>query len=152
MGKCLVVSLFDSGPLVPTEAEVKLGWQEYGRLAMRPRVDSVADLPHDQYDEWYVFASPTTPEIPEAFIDYPAFTLEPMSVQLELDGAQTAAGSQADGNVIKQEAYKRQQWIDMFWEQMELVRPESYIGDGDNFAFATIDRQLFEKVRNAAGG
>ena len=36
--------------------------------------------------------------------------------------------------------------LDLFWAQMERVRPETYIGDGDHFVFATL-KPLVEKIQ-----
>lgn len=146
--KCLVVSAFDSGSLAPTAAELRAGWKVAGRLAILPVVHAVGELPHDQYDEWYVFAFPTSPEIPETFINYGGFTLEPISVRRELERAQNSVGAQADVKMIQQRAEKQQELLDLFWAQLERVHPETYIGDGDNFILVTTDSQLFEKVRS----
>jgi len=149
LGKCVVVSSFDSGPLVPTEEELKKGWLVHGRLAVLPSVAVVGELPHDLYDEWYVFPSPTKPEVAEIFVNYGGFTLQPLSVAEEFERARNSVGAMADLKSIQQEADRQQGLIDSFWAQMEHLRPETYIGDGDNLIFATSDQQLFELVRSA---
>jgi len=151
LGKCLVVSSFDSGPLVPTPTELEKGWLVHGRLAVMPRVAAIGELPHDLYDEWYIFASPTMPEIVGTFVNYGGFTLRPLSVAEEFERARNSVGGMVDLKMIQQEADKQQGLIDSFWAQMERVRPESYISDGDNLIFASSDSKLFERVGTALG-
>src|SRR5208337_4277448 len=149
LGKCLAISLFDSGPLVPTDEERSKGWQVHGRLTVVPEVVVVGDLPSEQYDEWYLFTSPTMPEIPETFANCGGFTLEPPQVSLQFARAQASVGAQADLKMIQQAAEMQQELLDSFWAQMERVRPDTYIGDGDHFVFVTVNSLLFEKVQIA---
>jgi len=149
LGKCLAISLFDSGPLVPTDEERNKGWQVHGRLTVVPDVVDVRDLPSDLYDEWYLFTSPTMPEIPETFTNCGGFTLEPPQVSQEFARAQASVGAQADVKMIQQAAERQQELLDSFWAQMERVRPDTYIGDGDHFVFVTLNSLLFEKVQKA---
>jgi hypothetical protein len=147
LGKCVVVSSFDSGTLVPTAEELRKGWLAQGRLAVLPYVATVGDLPHDLYDEWYVFASPTIPDVAEIFVNHGGFTLQPVSVSYEFEQAQRAVGFMADLKMIQQKADNQQGLIDSFWAQIERIRPMTYIGDGDNLIFATLDALLFDRVR-----
>jgi hypothetical protein len=149
LGKCLVISLFDSGPLVPTDQEQSKGWQVHDRLMVVPKVVVVDDLPSEQYDEWYLFASMTLPEIPEKFANCGGFTLEPPQVSLQFARAQASVGAQADLKMIQQAAEMQQELLDLFWAQMQRVQPDTYIGDGDHFVFVTLDSPLFEKVLTA---
>ena len=116
-----------------------------------PRVAAIGELPHDLYDEWYIFASPTMPEIVGTFVNYGGFTLRPLSVAEEFERARNSVGGMVDLKMIQQEADKQQGLIDSFWAQMERVRPESYISDGDNLIFASSDSKLFERVGTALG-
>ena len=38
----------------------------------------------------------------------------------------------------------------LFWQQMEWIRPESYIGDNNFLNFATANNAFFHKVHQAA--
>jgi hypothetical protein len=40
--------------------------------------------------------------------------------------------------------------IILFWEQMDRIRPESYVADNDYLNFVTMDKILFERVLRAA--
>jgi hypothetical protein len=40
-----------------------------------------------------------------------------------------------------------QDLADLFWKQLEAIRPESYIADGDFLNFVSCDRELFAAVR-----
>jgi hypothetical protein len=37
----------------------------------------------------------------------------------------------------------------LFWEQLDLLRPESYIADGDYLNIASANQQVFETMREA---
>ena len=39
--------------------------------------------------------------------------------------------------------------VDIFWQQMEWIRPESYVADSDFLNFVTMDKALFAKVHAA---
>ncbi|MDQ1407186.1 MAG: hypothetical protein QOG55_2815 [Acidobacteriaceae bacterium] len=58
LGRYLAGTSFDSGSLVPNEDEVIAGWESRGGIAYSPEIESVEKLPHDLYDEWYLFEFP----------------------------------------------------------------------------------------------
>jgi hypothetical protein len=37
----------------------------------------------------------------------------------------------------------------LFWQQIEWIRPESYIADGDYLNLVSMNKTLFARVRNA---
>jgi len=39
--------------------------------------------------------------------------------------------------------------VHLFWQQMEWIRPESYIAEGVFLSFASSNQNLFAAVRNA---
>jgi len=138
LGKYIAVTSFDSGPLVPNEDEMAGGWQSRGGIAYSPKVESVERLPHDVYDEWYVFKSrqdlgnlyrgnifETSIQTGQvaAFVNFgPGFSLK-----------------NSDGKDL----------TGLFSLQLELIQPDSFISDGDPLNFVTSDGQLFESVRAA---
>jgi hypothetical protein len=58
LARYLAVTSSDSGSLVPNEDEVIAGWESRGGIAYSRKIESVEKLPHDLYDEWYLFESP----------------------------------------------------------------------------------------------
>jgi len=135
LSKYIAVTSFDSGSLVPNEDETVAGWQSRGGIAYSPKVESVDKLPHDVYDEWYVFNAPrdlghlyqgnifeTSMKAGQvaAFVNYgPGFSLK-----------------HSEANDL----------TDLFWSQLELIRPETFISDGDILNFVTCDKQIFAAV------
>ena len=100
-------------------------------------------LPHENFDEWYVFTSPTRLRSCDVFINIGGFTLRnPEESLAALDptwdrvGAKVLAGEQ-----IRE--------LEKFWSQLELFGAESYIADGDNFIFATTNAVLYARVEIA---
>lgn len=138
IGKFIAISSFDSGSLLLSEEEKASGWESRNNLAYSPRVKEVNDLPRDGYDEWYVFREPfdlgishlaeNVFEVPQGqghlsvFVNYGGFSLSDP---------------------------KMNDLAELFWQQMECVRPESYIADGVLLNFACSNRDLFAAIRTA---
>ena len=59
LGKYVAVTSIDSGQLIPTDKETAAGWQSRAKIAYSPKIENAQDLPHDGWDEWYVFNTPT---------------------------------------------------------------------------------------------
>jgi hypothetical protein len=121
VGKYVVITSFDSGPFVPSDDLKSKGWILKSGLAFSPQIARPDDLPRDQYDEWYIY--PTRREIdpPEVFINYGGFQLRYYAADIELHGL-----------------------LQRFWLQMERLRPESYLAEGESLMFATRDADLYE--------
>ena len=119
-GRHLVNTSFDSGRLCPSEDEQQQGWRSVGAFTYSPRVTDVGSIPHYCFEEWLVFDSPTELSSWEPVINYYGFTLtEPP----------------ADFLPAK------------LWSQLEVVRPDSYLGLGDRWLiFVTRSRSLYEQA------
>jgi hypothetical protein len=146
VGKYVVISSFDSGPLEPSPEEVAKGWHKRGELLMTTRVSGASELPFEQYDEWYVFPQATVPKIAEVFVNYGDFTLTPPD-QFVQRAATT--GAQADLVGAKHLASQLAERQLLFWEQLRECKPESFIADGNVFMFVCRNSELFRNVRNA---
>src|SRR4051812_34536674 len=70
----LVNTSFDSGFLTLSESELNDGWRMVGRLAHSPRIRSIEQVAHDQFDEWLVFEQPTRVEAFETMVNYLRFS------------------------------------------------------------------------------
>jgi len=143
-GKYLVISAVDAGVFYPSSEDQLLGWREIGGLAYSPLIESVASLPANCCcrdcccpDEWYLFDS--RPEFLGSICEGNPFETEIKR-----------------GNFIRIATFcnfrfsepEMKAIVDMFWEQIHWVRPESYVADCDScLIFATRDRALFNAVR-----
>jgi hypothetical protein len=121
LGKYAVVTSFDSGPFVPSAALLERGWIAKSGAAYSPRITRGDDLPHDQYDEWYVFPSRKVIDVPEVFVNYGGFRLRYYASDIRLHGL-----------------------LERFWLQMERLQPESYLAEGEVLIFASRDAGLYE--------
>ena len=146
IGKCLVISCFDSGPLRAAEEEHVKGWQQQGDLVIVPHVNSVSDLPYDNYDEWYIFSNYTNPEITEVFVNAPMTLRSPESL---LTDYIAAAGQQVDVVGARHYAQDSAEHQLLFWQEITRIGPESYIGCGDQLIFASQNPELFNAVLKA---
>jgi hypothetical protein len=145
LNRYLAITSVDSGALRLTEQEKSEGWwtaedarifrcvpsgdrqdRDDWKVAFSPRVVSAGGLPNEThpgcgegFHEWYVFEHPVPPIEMEVFVNWVGFRLYDPEWK----------------------------WCaDRLWEQLERVKPESYIADGTVFTFATRNAALFEKV------
>ena len=137
-GKYVAITSIDSSELVPSENEKASGWENRGRIAYSPKVQDIKSLPREWYDEWYVFIDPVDLgishlaenifEVPQerghvsVFVNYGGFAL--------------------DRPVMKDLAA-------LFWQQIDWIRPQSYIADGDYLNFVSMNQSLFARVHDA---
>lgn len=141
VGKYIAITSQDSGPLILTEEEKQSGWQSKNEIANSPQILSAEELRHGEcggFDEWYtfkspvnlgqishcdVFDSPTTSGQISSFVNYCGFALHRPEV-----GA----------------------LVSLFWDQLDLIQPESYLADGDVcLTFVSCNKDLFHAVHHA---
>jgi hypothetical protein len=150
LGKYLVVTSFDSGPLRLTATEFETGWLQHDELAINPSVRSVKDIPCDEYDEWFIFSSTPMLEGFKVFVNYGSFSLrDPQSLIAGAESPDHHTG-------IKYAIETLEAWQELFWLQLELKAAETYVASGDRFILATQDQALYEKfarsLRDANNG
>jgi hypothetical protein len=144
LGKCLAIASFDSGPYRLTEAELAGGWEQHKELALIPRVADVRTLRYDQYDEWYLFQGYAVPDINDVFVNDGIFELTPLNEYVEEGVA--ILGANADLVGLRHRIAIIGQRQQLFWEQLRRTNAESYVAQGNRFAFVTRDHKLFEQV------
>lgn len=139
IGKYVAVTSLDSGPLQLSDDEKAAGWSVHGGIAYSPKIQSIEMLPHDQFDEWYVFASPVNigELVPADNNIFESCVREGRVHVLVNYGGY---------------ALHLPKYVDLaqfFWEQIEWIKPESYIADGNWLNFVTSRKDLFATVRQA---
>lgn len=138
LGKYVIVTSLDSGPLRLTEEQKTAGWRSQNEIAYSPQVQSPDELPYGGFDEWYVFDSPKqlgevwhgnvfdghqTPQQISVFCNFGDFS--PHDPELEA-------------------------LVSLFWRQIDQIRPQSYVADGNAFlTFVSRDKELFADVHQA---
>ena len=146
IGKYVAVTSLDSGPMALTEEEASAGWQSRNEIAYSPRIRSAHDCRTERwpggecagFNEWYVFDSPfdigqlwhgnvfeapMTPGQVCTFVNFLGFALHNPEMSA---------------------------LVNLFWEQLDWIQPESYIADGDVLlTFVSRDEGMFAAVRNA---
>jgi hypothetical protein len=137
VGKYIAVTSIDSGEFVPNDSELKAGWQSRCGIAYSPRILNVEELPREGWDEWYIFTNPAdlgTSHLTENIFEVP----------------------HESGHVSDFVNYRfalhdtnRRVLVDLFWQQLAWIRPESYVADSDYLNFVTADKTLFTLVHDA---
>jgi hypothetical protein len=135
VNKNLVITSFDSEPLQPTSEEMQRGWRVSGSSVHIPLGDSISAIPFEIFDEWYIFPEDAPERDYKVFVKHDWFTLGPAQA------VYTRNGSAFD---LK----RMQRW---FWQEMEQVRPESYLGRGSRLKFVTRNADHFNLVLRGLG-
>ncbi len=124
-GKYVSITSFDSGPLKLSAEEINEGWYKHGEIAISPCISVSEQIPNEQYDEWYIFASATPFDDYKVFVNYGGFSLQaPEHYALQAD----------------------------FWKQLERIGPESYFAEGDHMIWVTCNGHLFGQACQALAG
>ena len=118
LGKHLVNTSFDSGSLTLAPEEIEQGWRKHNKLALSPPIADISQIPKDHYDEWYVFASPTTFEDYKVFVNYGGFSLHDFPAEFQ----------------------------ERFWQQLEHLAPESFLAEGEHLICVTKNESLYNQV------
>jgi hypothetical protein len=137
LGKYLAITSIDSSRLSPTAEEVLAGWENRQGIAYSPLVQSVEKLPRAGWDEWYVFRQPTD--------------LGVSRLGSNIFDPPLQRGDVGDfvNYGLTLHLPERMGAIDPFWQQVDWIRPESYIADNDYLTFVSRDESLFAAVCEA---
>ncbi len=138
VGKYVGVSAFDGQPMEITKNELRNGWEMQGQLALSPVVRRVTELPHNQLDEWFTFLTMEPFTVNERFVRCGGFSLvEPAGDNpfLPASARQTMGSDTAQGQRQKR-----------FWQQINAVRPESYIAESDKLIVVSRNPEVLEQL------
>ncbi len=137
LGKYVAVTSFDSGPLILSAEEIAAGWVSRKGIAYSPLVQSPKMLPHDLYDEWYIFQQP---------VDIGVSRLGSNIFEPSLQAGEVGDFVNYCFSLHRPDT---KALTDLFWGQLERVRPESYIADNEYLTFVSRDEGLFAVVCEA---
>ena len=126
----IVITSFDSDPLQPTSEEMQRGWRVSGRSVHIPVGENVSSIPFEIFDEWYIFTGEAPERDYKVFVKHDWFTLGP---------AQALYSRSGNAFDLK----RMQRW---FWQEIEQVAPESYMGRGNRLKFVTRNPEHFSQV------
>lgn len=138
VAKYVAVISIDSREVVPTEKETMAGWHRRAKIAYSPKIENVQDLPCGDWDEWYIFNSPTdlgTSHLAENIFEVPheqGHVSDFVNYGFALHPPERAAKLST-----------------IFWPQSERIRPESYIADNEYLTFVSANKHLFASVDDA---
>ncbi|HKF46873.1 MAG TPA: hypothetical protein VKB38_05905 [Terracidiphilus sp.] len=140
LGKYVAVTSFDPGPLALTEEQEAKGWHSCEGIAYSPKIESIENLPHDNFDEWYVFREPrnlgclvcsdANPWVSE---------FAPQRVHVFVNYSSSFGLHLAESRAL----------AELFWEQLDWMQPETYISHGDRLTVVTRDHHLMTAIVTA---
>jgi len=137
LGKYVAITSIDSSPFIPDADETAAGGQTREDVGYSPIIQSVQELPRAGWDEWYVFNRPVdlgTSHLRENIFEVPR---------------QRGHLGVFVNYCFALHRPEMRDLIDLFWQQMEWIRPMCYLADNDDLTFVTEDRNLFARVREA---
>ena len=137
VGKYVAVTSIDSSEFVPTEKETVAGWHSHEKIAYSPKIQHAGDLPRDGWEEWYIFNDPV--DLGKSHLQENVFEVPQGPGHLSVFVNYCFALHQPEMDSL----------VTLFWQQMEWVRPESYVADSDYLNFVSMDKALFARVRDA---
>lgn len=126
--KYLSIVSFDSDSFIPTDEELQRGWIYEDEIAYFDKVTAFElsqNSLFDIYDQWLLFDTKQRFKSMENFVNYIGFSID-LNESLEL---------------LKLKETKR------FWNQIEKIKPQKFILNGDKLIFGTINNMEFEKVK-----
>lgn len=136
LGRYVAVTGNDGTSMTLTQDEIAAGWTQVGGIAYSPMLRRIDGLPHpgDNFDEFYVFRSPT--QLGERHTDNVFETgIVPGRVRVFV-------------NYFDFLLYEEPDLANLFWKQMGLIQPESYLGDTQqHLTFVTRNLELFSFVK-----
>ncbi|MCZ7644824.1 MAG: hypothetical protein M5U26_06005 [Planctomycetota bacterium] len=124
LGKHVVVTSFDSGPLKLSAEEIKAGWFSRKALAYSPRIKDLCEVPSCGFSEWYVFNELKEIGDLEVFVNYSTWAL-----------ADSVSSLPKNPLIVN------------FWDQMTRLRPFAYAAEGIFLNLAVMDEDIFNRVR-----
>jgi hypothetical protein len=137
----LHITAFDSGPIAPNKEEIESGWSKDGKIMISPPLSSRIEIPHEQFDEWYVSTSKLSfPSELEIFVNYGGFTLASPE-ELTKDDDPTWERGRYDY------LYPMH---DRFWKQLSIINPSTYVSSGDLDIVVSKNKELINEVENNA--
>lgn len=142
LGRYAAITTYDSGDFRPTDRDTAAGWESRNGIAYSRQIRTPADLPEcakwepaELYQEWYLFEAPVelgTLARGNVFVRPP----EP---------GRTIAFINYRSLILHDPEEK--QFTDLFWMQLEALRPESYFGEGQDYlTFVTRNPAFFDSV------
>jgi hypothetical protein len=140
LGRYVVVTSVDSGQFVPTAEELAAGWEFRNGIAYSPMIENVEALPHEGWDEWYVFDD-----------------------RVDLGGMAARESNPFEASLTAGAVYAFVNYCDLglhrpatesispyFWKQFDWIRPRAYIAESSDYLFViSSDRKQFENARQA---
>lgn len=132
LNKFLAVAYFDSSPLKLVSEEITEGWYEKNDIAYSPMLTEslIKHLPCEQYDQWYLFSNQNEIVQTSDFANHSGFSLANQPIDQE----------------GKESGFTGKDWVRKFWEELELINPQSFILDGDNFIFVSKSEKEIEQI------
>jgi hypothetical protein len=141
VGRYLAVTSFDSGRLFLDKDQESGAWVSRNDIAYSPKIVSVNGLPHDGYDEWYLFDAP----VDLGVVSEGNVFVTPTEVGRVKIFANFYGFSLKDSLMEPLAA--------IFWKQLEWMSPHSYIAETDSrLIYASRDEKAFAGVRSSLIG
>ncbi len=138
LGKYVAITSIDSGRFFPNDKETMGGWERHGDIAYSPRISSTECIPRDGWDEWYIFEEPF--RLGQLVAQGKNIFMEPPSEEEVCVFVNFNMRLHREDPAI----------TDLFWRQLDRIRPQVYIAESCNhLTIVSDDKKLFSAIRAA---
>jgi len=146
IGKYIGIVCFDGGVFTPTEKELTRGWYKENDISYSPKINKIElNGPiYETYDQWCLFKTKTEFDKMTDFVNYGAFTLKDREVELNnIDPTW-------DKKALKASIESTKSLQTKFWSEVEIIKPESVIINGDFFIYCTKNKKEISELKTFA--
>jgi hypothetical protein len=135
-GKYLAITALDSGPHRPNPDEMEQGWSFLDKVAYSPAIKTIDQIPVHEWEEMYIFALPAQINPGDVFVNYGVFLVSADNALLDV----------VEPHWDRYYQNLKIENAEPFWDEIERLRPESYLAEGDFLHFVTRNTALYQQV------
>lgn len=129
LNKYLSIVSFDSDSFLPTKSELNRGWIYENEIAYFDQItesELSQDSLFDIYDQWLIFENKQRFNSMDIYVNFSGFSVELNESRKTFELSVTSR----------------------FWNDVERIKPQKFILNGDRFIIGTNNQMEFEKVKS----
>ena len=130
LDKYLSIVSFDSDSFLPTKSELNRGWIYENEIAYFDQItesELSQDSLFDIYDQWLIFENKQRFNSMDIYVNFSGFSVELNESRKTFELSVTSR----------------------FWNDVERIKPQKFILNGDRFIIGTNNQMEYEKVKSS---
>ncbi len=144
IGKYLIITHFDGGKFIPNKNEINVGWKNKNGITYADKITKriLKMNIYDNYDQWILMAEKTKINDISDFVNYDYFSL------IDWKSERKTLKNVDDANFINQFENEREMLKEKFWNEIESIKPTTFISDGAKFIYVTDNQSEIIKLKS----